>query len=69
MFYGIVKDKEITMPKPIGDKCSVCGEKFDPQSYPFCSYCQTFLVEIEDLDLSPSADLVTIFRKSDEYKQ
>jgi len=59
----------ISMPKPNGDKCSVCSEKFDPQSYPFCSYCQSFLVEIEDLDLSPEADLVTIFRKNEEFKQ
>lgn len=56
------------MPRPDGDKCAVCGERFNPEAYPFCSYCQSFLVEIEDLDLSPQADLVTIFRKRSEVK-
>ena len=56
------------MPRPDGDKCAVCGERFNPESYPFCSYCQSFLVEIEDLDLSPNADLVTIFRKQSGLK-
>ena len=57
------------MPRPDGDKCGVCGERFDPESYPICSYCQVLLVEPEDLDLSPSADLVTIFRKNEDFKQ
>ena len=56
------------MPRPDGDKCGVCGERFDPESYPICSYCQVLLVEIEDLGLSPQADLLTIFRKQSELK-
>ena len=56
------------MPRPDGDKCSVCGERFDPEQTYFCSYCRSFLVELEDLDLSPNADLVTIFRKQSEVK-
>ena len=56
------------MPRPDGDKCSVCGERFDPDQAYFCSYCRAFLVELEDLDLSPQADLVTIFRKQNKLK-
>lgn len=52
------------MPRPdITGKCPACGEKFNPEQYPLCSYCGAFLVDIEDLDLSPKADLLTIYRR------
>lgn len=42
--------------------CRVCDEVYAPEQYPMCSQCGCFLVELEDLDLSPSADIVTIFK-------
>ncbi len=52
------------MPRPTDSHCSTCSEKFNPDAYPFCSYCGAMLVDIEDLDLSPDAPLDAIYRKT-----
>ena len=44
--------------------CPVCNEKTNPEAFPICSRCGVLLVDIDDLDLSPNADLTVIFKQA-----
>jgi hypothetical protein len=44
--------------------CPVCQEKTNPEAFPICSRCGVLLVDPEDLDLSPEADLTVIFKRA-----
>jgi hypothetical protein len=41
-----------------GIKCPHCQETSSRNTWPFCSYCRLFVVPMDELDLSPRADLL-----------
>lgn len=43
-------------------KCPHCEQTPARAAWPFCSWCGLFLVELDELDLSPQAD-VEVWRK------
>ena len=43
-------------------KCPHCNQEPARAAWPFCSWCGLFLVELDELDLSPQAD-VQVWRK------
>ncbi len=44
-------------------RCRICRDVYLEEQYPICSECGCFLVELEELDLSPNAPLDVIFKK------
>lgn len=50
----------------IKNRCRVCGEIYAPENYPMCSQCGCFLIDTDDLDLSPNAPLDVIFKRMEK---
>ena len=46
--------------------CTICNEKSDEETFPFCSGCGAFIVDTEDLDLSPNSPIDVIFKRNSQ---
>ena len=42
----------------------MCEQKTNPEVFPMCSRCGALLVDPEDLDLSPTAEISVIYKKT-----
>jgi hypothetical protein len=54
----------VIMKRKSNNYCTICDERSNEESYPFCSNCGAFLIELEDLDLSEAAPLDVIYKKT-----
>jgi hypothetical protein len=53
------------MPKPYSTGyCRLCDTKPAGETYPFCDNCGGLMIDIDDLDLSPTAPIDVIFKRN-----
>ncbi len=48
-------------------KCPHCNQEPNKKAWPFCSWCKLLLVEMDELELDPKAEIPTWKKKETKW--